>query len=109
MADLSGLHESAKLYPAVCDFSSKEGVDQLLKVLDEEIKAPLDVVVNNLGIFEAKKFEDITDDEWFKYFNVNVRIASPLHKNSKAHMAMGDANRWMLSAGLIIRSCLACG
>jgi len=70
--ELSGLHESAKLYPAVCDFSSKEGVDHLLKVLDEEIKAPLDVVVNNLGIFESKKFEDITDDEWFNYFNVNV-------------------------------------
>jgi NAD(P)-dependent dehydrogenase (short-subunit alcohol dehydrogenase family) len=89
LAELSGLHESAKLYPAVCDFSAKEGVDQLLKVLDEEIKAPLDVVVNNLGIFESKKFEDITDDEWFNYFNVNVRTTSPLDISNKPHMASG--------------------
>ena len=32
----------------------------------------VDIVVNNLGIFEPKDFIDITDDEWMRYFEVNV-------------------------------------
>jgi len=61
-----------RLFAAPCDFSSQEGVDKLVHVIDEEIKAPLDVLVNNIGIFEAKPFEEISDDEWLRFFNVNV-------------------------------------
>lgn len=77
--ELASLNEKAKLYPAVCDFAKKEGVDEFIKILDEQIKAPVDVLVNNLGIFEAKKFEDISDDEWFHFFNVNVDTLLPWH------------------------------
>lgn len=61
-----------KLFGAACDFGSPEGVDKLVKILDEEIKAPLDVLVNNVGIFETKPFEEITDEEWLRFFNVNI-------------------------------------
>jgi len=32
----------------------------------------VDILVNNLGIFEPKVFEAITDDDWFRMFEVNV-------------------------------------
>jgi NAD(P)-dependent dehydrogenase (short-subunit alcohol dehydrogenase family) len=32
----------------------------------------LDILINNLGIFEAKPFEQITDEEWLHIFEVNV-------------------------------------
>ena len=32
----------------------------------------VDILVNNLGIFEPKAFADITDDDWTKFFEVNV-------------------------------------
>ena len=32
----------------------------------------VDIVVNNLGIFEPKDFIDIDDDEWMRFFEVNV-------------------------------------
>jgi len=32
----------------------------------------LDILVNNVSLFEVKKFEDIDDDEWLKYWNINV-------------------------------------
>lgn len=32
----------------------------------------VEILVNNLGIFEPKPFEDITDDEWERFFQVNV-------------------------------------
>jgi len=32
----------------------------------------IDVLVNNLGIFEVKQFEDIDDADWRRFFEVNV-------------------------------------
>ena len=32
----------------------------------------VDVLVNNLGIFEPKPFEDIPDADWLRFFEVNV-------------------------------------
>jgi NAD(P)-dependent dehydrogenase (short-subunit alcohol dehydrogenase family) len=32
----------------------------------------VDILVNNLGIFEPKPFEGIPDEEWFHFFEVNV-------------------------------------
>jgi NAD(P)-dependent dehydrogenase (short-subunit alcohol dehydrogenase family) len=32
----------------------------------------LDILVNNLGIFEPKPFEEIPDADWFHFFEVNV-------------------------------------
>jgi NAD(P)-dependent dehydrogenase (short-subunit alcohol dehydrogenase family) len=31
-----------------------------------------DILVNNLGIFEPKSFTEISDEEWLKFFEVNV-------------------------------------
>jgi NAD(P)-dependent dehydrogenase (short-subunit alcohol dehydrogenase family) len=32
----------------------------------------VDVLINNAGIFAAKNFTAITDEEWIKYFNINL-------------------------------------
>jgi NAD(P)-dependent dehydrogenase (short-subunit alcohol dehydrogenase family) len=32
----------------------------------------IDILVNNLGIFEPKAFEDIPDEDWRRFFEVNV-------------------------------------
>ncbi len=32
----------------------------------------IDILVNNLGIFEPKAFEDIPDEDWMRFFDVNV-------------------------------------
>jgi NAD(P)-dependent dehydrogenase (short-subunit alcohol dehydrogenase family) len=32
----------------------------------------VDILVNNLGIFEPKSFDQITDDDWYRMFEVNV-------------------------------------
>lgn len=36
---------------------------------------PIDILVNNVGIFSVKAFEDLTDEEWLSYFNINVLSA----------------------------------
>jgi NAD(P)-dependent dehydrogenase (short-subunit alcohol dehydrogenase family) len=32
----------------------------------------VDILVNNLGIFEPKPFEEIPDEDWMRFFDVNV-------------------------------------
>jgi NAD(P)-dependent dehydrogenase (short-subunit alcohol dehydrogenase family) len=34
--------------------------------------AGIEILVNNLGIFEPKAFEDIPDEDWTRFFDVNV-------------------------------------
>ena len=49
------------------DLSTAAAVETLLQ------RFPLvDILVNNLGIFEPKPFEGITDEEWRRFFDVNV-------------------------------------
>jgi NAD(P)-dependent dehydrogenase (short-subunit alcohol dehydrogenase family) len=32
----------------------------------------VEILINNLGLFEAKPFEEIPDDDWMRFFEVNV-------------------------------------
>jgi NAD(P)-dependent dehydrogenase (short-subunit alcohol dehydrogenase family) len=52
------------------DVTSADGVAGLQEKLPE-----VDVLVNNLGIFGATPAREITDDEWRRYFDVNVLAA----------------------------------
>jgi NAD(P)-dependent dehydrogenase (short-subunit alcohol dehydrogenase family) len=60
-------HKNAQIVEFAGDLSTKEGADALTK------KVPaVDVLVNNLGIYEARPFPEITDEEWSRIFEVNV-------------------------------------
>lgn len=32
----------------------------------------VDILINNVGVFELKTFDTLTDDDWFRYFEINV-------------------------------------
>jgi NAD(P)-dependent dehydrogenase (short-subunit alcohol dehydrogenase family) len=49
------------------DLGTREGAERLIAALPS-----VDVLVNNLGIFEAKPFAEITDAEWLTMFETNV-------------------------------------
>jgi NAD(P)-dependent dehydrogenase (short-subunit alcohol dehydrogenase family) len=36
------------------------------------LHSAVEILVNNLGIFEPKPFEEISDAEWMRFFEVNV-------------------------------------
>ena len=40
-----------------------------------QARGNIDVLVNNVGIFSVKPFEDLTDEDWMYYFNINVMSA----------------------------------
>jgi NAD(P)-dependent dehydrogenase (short-subunit alcohol dehydrogenase family) len=52
-------------------FAGDLGTSQAAEALGTKFPS-VDILVNNLGIFEPKPFEQITDDDWRKFFDVNV-------------------------------------
>jgi NAD(P)-dependent dehydrogenase (short-subunit alcohol dehydrogenase family) len=59
--------KDARVTGVAADLGTKEGVDLLTRQI-----AAVDILVNNLGIFEAKAFPEITDADWLRFFEVNV-------------------------------------
>jgi NAD(P)-dependent dehydrogenase (short-subunit alcohol dehydrogenase family) len=57
----------AKVDAFVADLSTANGFEDLQSAYPE-----LDILVNNLGIFNPQPFEEISDDEWRRFFEVNV-------------------------------------
>jgi NAD(P)-dependent dehydrogenase (short-subunit alcohol dehydrogenase family) len=49
------------------DLGTATGVELATRKFPE-----VDILINNLGIFEPKSFEEITDADWFRFFEVNV-------------------------------------
>lgn len=57
----------ADIYGIPADFANADEVNQLLAKLPD-----IDILVNNVGIFELKPFVQIEDEDWSKIFEVNV-------------------------------------
>lgn len=68
------------------DLSTAAGCQQLLDGAGE-----LDILVNNLGIFEPKPFEQIGDEDWTRFFEVNVMSGVRL---SRHHLPRMKARNW---------------
>jgi NAD(P)-dependent dehydrogenase (short-subunit alcohol dehydrogenase family) len=58
---------SAQAHAAVFDLGGAQGCDGLIAQVSD-----VDILVNNLGIYEPKPFFDIEDGDWAKMFEVNV-------------------------------------
>ena len=58
---------NAKISGIVADLKDNEGCSKLISEIPH-----IDILINNLGIFEPKNFEDITEEDWLHMFNVNV-------------------------------------
>ena len=72
---------AGKLTGAAADVSSAEGVHRLTERVPE-----VDILVNNMGIFEPKAFEDIPDADWFHFFEANVMSGIRLSRHYLPHM-----------------------
>jgi NAD(P)-dependent dehydrogenase (short-subunit alcohol dehydrogenase family) len=60
-------HAGATVEGVACDLATRAGADRLFDAAPEA-----DILVNSLGIFEPKSFADIPDEDWLRFFEVNV-------------------------------------
>ena len=61
------LEAAGKVRGIAADVSTAAGCEALVAVLPE-----VDLLVNNAGIFEPKDFFEIPDEDWTRFFEVNV-------------------------------------
>ena len=76
----------AHLRGIAADLGTAEGCAALVQ------KVPhVDILVNNLGIFEPKPFDQITDGDWFRFYEVNVLSGVRL---SRAYLPAMRTQKW---------------
>jgi NAD(P)-dependent dehydrogenase (short-subunit alcohol dehydrogenase family) len=76
----------AKLRVVAADLGAPKGCDKVVR----EAKR-VDILVNNVGIFEPKPFGKITDQDWEKFFAVNVMSGVRL---SRAYLPAMKKRNW---------------
>jgi len=64
---LAGEIPAARVSGIAADFADAAAVNALLTELPE-----VDILVNNVGIFELREFAGIRDEDWARFFEVNV-------------------------------------
>ncbi|MCS3870995.1 NAD(P)-dependent dehydrogenase (short-subunit alcohol dehydrogenase family) [Chryseobacterium ginsenosidimutans] len=67
---------NAKVSGIAADFSNNKEVKNLLEQLNN-----IDILINNVGIFELKNFESISDENWLHIFEINVMSSVKLSRH----------------------------
>jgi NAD(P)-dependent dehydrogenase (short-subunit alcohol dehydrogenase family) len=81
VAAIRSLASTNKVDGIAADFSSSAGAEAVIAKLPK-----VDVLVNNVGIFEPKPFADIPDADWYRLFEVNVMSGVRLARHYHAGM-----------------------
>ncbi len=79
-------HPRAKVEGLAADLGNADGVRAAVDRLPE-----VDILVNNMGIFEPKPFVEIPDEDWFRFFEVNVMSGVRL---SRAYLPGMKKRNW---------------
>ena len=77
---------NANVRGVAADLGSAKGCSEVVRQLPR-----VDVLVNNVGIFEPKPFEKISDEDWERFFAVNVMSGVRL---SRAYLPVMKARNW---------------
>jgi NAD(P)-dependent dehydrogenase (short-subunit alcohol dehydrogenase family) len=72
----------------VADFSKVSDIDKLLK----QVPA-VDILINNVGIFEPKLFTEIPDQDWLRFYEINVLSGVRLSRHYFPQMLKQDWGR----------------
>jgi NAD(P)-dependent dehydrogenase (short-subunit alcohol dehydrogenase family) len=70
------------------DLATAEGSRALIDAVPDT-----DILVNNLGIYDSKNFVDITDEDWFRYFEINLLGGIRLSRHYFPTMLKRNAGR----------------
>ncbi|HTL77849.1 MAG TPA: SDR family NAD(P)-dependent oxidoreductase, partial [Candidatus Babeliales bacterium] len=77
---------NAKLEGIAADLGSRAGVEEVVRRFPN-----VEILVNNLGIFEPKPFDQISDEEWIRFIEINVMSGVRL---SRAYLPSMKNRNW---------------
>lgn len=67
----------AEVSGIAADFAQPDQVRRLIETLGE-----VDVLVNNVGVFDVQAFQEVSDDAWQRYFDINVMSGVRLSRHA---------------------------
>ncbi|HWN77749.1 MAG TPA: SDR family oxidoreductase [Bradyrhizobium sp.] len=88
VAAIAKLVPGARVRGVAADVSTAAGCNALVAALPE-----VDILINNAGIFEPKGFFDIPDEDWSRFFEVNVMSGVRLSRAYMPGMLKGNWGR----------------
>jgi NAD(P)-dependent dehydrogenase (short-subunit alcohol dehydrogenase family) len=88
LAQIRSASTTAKVDGITADLGTADGCEALLRRL-----SGVDILVNNVGIFEPKPFEQIPDADWLRFFEVNVMSGVRLGRAYLPEMKQRDWGR----------------
>jgi NAD(P)-dependent dehydrogenase (short-subunit alcohol dehydrogenase family) len=81
IAKIRKAHPKADVSGVASDVSNAAGCAKLIQAVPR-----VDILVNNMGIFEPKPFEQIPDEDWFRFFEANVMSGVRLSRHYLSSM-----------------------
>jgi NAD(P)-dependent dehydrogenase (short-subunit alcohol dehydrogenase family) len=88
IAKIRKAHPKADVSGVASDVSNAAGCAKLIQALPR-----VDILVNNMGIFEPKPFEQIPDEDWLRLFEANVMSGVRLSRHYLSAMREKDWGR----------------
>ena len=79
---------NAKISGLACDFGKLDEIESLIESCGE-----IDILINNVGIFEPVDFLDIKDADWQKFYDINVMSGVRLSRAFLPQMLKRDWGR----------------
>ena len=88
MAQILSMHPKAQLESLALDLSTPEGVVKATHRFPE-----VSILVNNLGVYEPKPFEEITDEDWRAIIEANFMSGMRLSRHYLPRMRFNEWGR----------------
>ena len=81
MEKIRQAHPQAKLEGLACDLAKPQGAEEIIQRFPE-----LDILVNNLGVYGERQFEEISDADWQAIIEINFMSGVRLSRHYLARM-----------------------
>jgi NAD(P)-dependent dehydrogenase (short-subunit alcohol dehydrogenase family) len=81
-------HKDARVKGIAADLGTREGFEVVASSLPA-----VDILVNNLGIYEVRPFTEIRDEDWLRFFEINVLSGVRLSRFYMPKMLENDWGR----------------
>lgn len=93
VADIKRKFPTTTPQAAPYDLSQPDDLNQLMQRYPD-----VDLLINSLGIFKPTNYYAISDDDWFRFFTVNVLVSNTLAKFYLPKMLAANAGRILFIA-----------
>ena len=80
----NGKDVQMRVFGVVGNIGTMEGVKHFIvnvNKVEKELNTPVEILVNNVGIFHSQDYFELSDEKWMDYYNINVMSGERLSRH----------------------------